>query len=125
MRRGIKFKDGGYDTSRFGHPTIIPLDLGFGDSVAYFLSTTSQVEIYPQREQEYYLVNSTRNGFKKPSLINLKFIYKAPHGFSPPGIGCIKPEDFYKMIAKFVAYQEITPDEYYEELFPRIQGYLN
>jgi hypothetical protein len=124
MRKGIKFKDGGYDTRKFGHPTITTYDLGFDDEYAYFLTATSSVELYPSKEEEYYLASASPSGLKKPSLINLKFIYKVPHSFQREA-GCLTPSQFVDMIKKFVDYQLKVPDEYFSEIYPRIVGYLN
>lgn len=123
MRKGIVFKDGGYDTRKFGHPTVTTFDLGFDDDHAYFLTTSSQIEIYPSKEDEYYMASPTREGLKKPSLINLKFIYKVPHGFQRE-TGCLPPRQFYEMIKKFVEYQSKVPDEYFREIYPKVSGYL-
>lgn len=124
MRKGIKFKDGGPDLRRFGHPTITTFDLGYTDSHVYFLTATSEVDIYPSKENEYYLAASTREGLKKPSLINLKFIYKVPHTFQRE-IGCLPESQFYEMVNKFVDYQSKFPDEYYSEVYDKIFSLIN
>lgn len=121
IRKDIKFKDGGIDTRRFGHPTVVALDTNFKTSHIYYLTMSSNPSALAEDvDREYFLLKPTRkNQLRSPSYINLKFIYKVENSFMPDK-GCIDRDVFVGLMKKFMAYQEAFPDPLYNELHPQL-----
>lgn len=118
--RRTKFADNGKYDNRSGHPGILPIASHDISSETYYLLLTSNVGrklIYP--DQYYDLSDDWEKvKLKKPSLINLKDIYKGR--IEGDKLGGLYPQLYREVISELKAYQEIHPCKLYEEIKNRI-----
>lgn len=117
-RRTIFADNGQYDLT--GHPGLIPVAIDdYTDEMYYLLLTSNVSRILAFPNQYYDLSNCwERVNLKKPSLINLRYIYKE-HA-SGKKIGGLDPRTYKDVIRKLKIYQNEHPCEYYEEIKDRL-----
>ena len=114
--RRTRFEDNGEYDNRSGHPGMIPIASDDITEDTYFLMLTSNTlkkESFP--DQYYDLSDHWKEvHLKKPSLINLKYIYKGH--VSGEKLGGLTPQLYKDVIREFKKYQEKYPSENYGEI---------
>ena len=122
-KRDFRFKDNGQLDVKVVRDCLVML-LSSGDDV-YFLTLATHnknvMETYQRYPDSNFLLTKKKcEGLKETSLVNLRNIYK---GDSEGKLVVIVPSDQYsKLIKKFREWQEIHPDDLYEEVKPLLQG---
>ena len=99
-----------------GHPVVLSHSFDYDDEYIYFLTLSSRDDLYVEEPLRYYLVKPDKNNkLKKPSIIDLKYIYKDKNS-NIPETGILKNFDYKEMLKKLIAYQGTNPDSYFEEI---------
>lgn len=111
-----KYGDNNRYDIRNGHPGMLPIAYDDIMQEAYYLMLTSNVHRYALYEEEYYSLVDVWESIplKKPSLINLKYIYKSK--VDSGKLGGLPPGLYKGVIEKLKRYQEKNPCEHYAEI---------
>ena len=121
VKYNLVFKDTYTSDPKGKRPVMIAIATSKDNQYMYFLSLTSQVQKYVDNKnrkviaENFYIKNTPENKLYKESLINIKNIYKEKIGTKMP-VASIEPIEYDKLIEKFVNYQRINPDEYFDEI---------
>ena len=103
-----------------GHPGMIPIASNDETNETYYLLLTSQIQRYLIYSNEYYDLTSGWQAvnLRKPSLIDLRFVYKAKISGKP--FGCLSTSVYSEILTKFKSYQEKHPCN----LYPEVKDFL-
>ena len=118
-----RFKDTGELDVKVARDCLVMLVSG--DEGVYYLTLATHnknvMEVYQKYPECNYLLSKKRcEGLKDTSLVNLQSIYK---GDITGKLVVIVPSDEYrKLIKKFKRWQEVNPDELYDDVKPMLEG---
>lgn len=124
-KRNIRFKETNMLDSRLtGHPVVIPLKFDFYDEDIYFLTMSSQDYYYLKEPSRFYVVKpDSINRLKKPSYIDLKFVYKDTKT-NIPEMGFLHSDCYKKLIKRLIDYQNNRTDPDFINIKGKIQDVL-
>ena len=116
---GTVFEDNGV-TDLTGHPSMIPVATDPDSNMTYYVIITSQIRKYNIYPDRYFDLRTDwqEAGLRKPSLINLAYIYKARIDTRP--FGELNPNLYQSVISKLKTWQDQHPGKLYGELKPLI-----
>lgn len=117
LKKGIIFKNDQSRDPKICHPAMLVIATDSITDETYYLTMTSQVQLYALYEDRFFLLGTDlfkAVNLERPSLINLQNIYK--DYVTEKKVGGLPPKLYKDVIRKFKEYQEKRPDPLFDEL---------
>lgn len=93
-----------------GHPVLLPLEFSFDKDHLYFFTLSSQTQYYISDPERYYLLSSGNgSGLKKPSIVDLMYVYKCDRYNAVPH-GVLNDRDMNNLVRQFLNYDSRVID---------------
>lgn len=108
--KNTKFKGtGNLDFHLSPRPVLLPIDFSMDDDFIYYFTMGSDLSYYA-REPERYEILKKENGLKKPSLLDLKYVYKRRKSMKSVET-TLREDDLKRLIQKHIEYEGLCKDE--------------